>query len=82
MHVGERELERLVDQDAGYIAKPHQAVVGEHGAQPHGASVQQRLVRLRRSQGMVSQYRTLHTLVVWRAEALERSSAYASHRIS
>ena len=47
MDVSERELERLVDQDAGHVAEPHQAVVGEDSAQAHGACVQQRLMRLR-----------------------------------
>lgn len=80
MHVGEGELERLVDQDAGHIGKHHQAVVGEDGAQPHGARVQQRLVCLRWSQCL--SWEALDTPVVWGAQAQKQSSADAQQRIS
>lgn len=48
MYIGKRELEALVDQDAGHIREAEQGVVGEDHIVPHGARMQRCLVRHRR----------------------------------
>ncbi|KAL1844434.1 hypothetical protein VTK73DRAFT_2564 [Phialemonium thermophilum] len=44
VHVAQGKLEKLVGQDAARIGKAKEGVVGEDGAQAHGAGVQDSLV--------------------------------------